>query len=138
MSLLKNRKGMTLVEIMIVLAIVGSIMALLLPNLVGNLDKSKVKEARIQMTQIVTALSMYYTDCGKYPQSLEGLTTADPNCSNWGPQPYYNKKLVDPFNNPLVYSLEGGDFQLKSLGKDGREGGSGFDKDISVEDLENK
>ena len=53
MSLLKNRKGMTLIEIMIVLAIIGSIAALLLPNITGQLDKSKVKEARIQMTQIV-------------------------------------------------------------------------------------
>lgn len=135
MSLLKNRKGMTLIEIMIVLAIIGSIAALLLPSITGQLDKSKAKEAKIQMTQVVNALSMYYTDCGKYPQTLEGLTTADPNCSNWGPQPYYSKKLQDPFGNDLVYELEGGEYSLKSLGKDGREGGSGFDKDITLDDL---
>ncbi|WP_347358516.1 type II secretion system major pseudopilin GspG [Bdellovibrio sp.] len=135
MSLLKNRKGMTLIEIMIVLAIIGGIAALLLPNITGQLDKSKAKEAKIQLTQIVNALSMYYTDCGKYPQSLEGLTKQDPNCSNWGPQPYYTKKLQDPFGHDLVYELEGGEYSLKSLGKDGREGGSGFDKDITLEDL---
>ncbi|AFY01279.1 type II secretion system major pseudopilin GspG [Bdellovibrio bacteriovorus] len=135
MSLLKNRKGMTLIEIMIVLAIIGGIAALLLPNITGQLDKSKAKEAKIQLTQIVNALSMYYTDCGKYPQTLEGLTTADPNCSNWGPQPYYTKKLQDPFGHDLVYELEGGEYSLKSLGKDGREGGSGFDKDITLDDL---
>lgn len=135
MSLLKNRKGMTLIEIMIVLAIIGGIAALLLPNITGQLDKSKAKEAKIQLTQIVNALSMYYTDCGKYPQSLEGLTKQDPNCSNWGPQPYYTKKLQDPFGHDLVYELEGGEYTLKSLGKDGREGGSGFDKDITLEDL---
>nr|BFD59279.1 type II secretion system major pseudopilin GspG [Bdellovibrio sp. CKG001]BFD62656.1 type II secretion system major pseudopilin GspG [Bdellovibrio sp. HM001]BFD67353.1 type II secretion system major pseudopilin GspG [Bdellovibrio sp. HAGR004] len=135
MSLLKNRKGMTLIEIMIVLAIIGGIAALLLPNITGQLDKSKAKEAKIQLTQIVNALSMYYTDCGKYPQSLEGLTKQDPNCSNWGPQPYYTKKLQDPFGHDLVYELDGGEYTLKSLGKDGREGGSGFDKDITLEDL---
>ncbi|UXR63860.1 type II secretion system major pseudopilin GspG [Bdellovibrio bacteriovorus] len=135
MSLLKNRKGMTLIEIMIVLAIIGGIAALLLPNITGQLDKSKAKEAKIQLTQIVNALSMYYTDCGKYPQSLEGLTKQDPNCSNWGPQPYYTKKLQDPFGHDLVYELDGGEYSLKSLGKDGREGGSGFDKDITLEDL---
>lgn len=129
---------MTLIEIMIVLAIIGSIAALLLPSITGQLDKSKVKEARIQMTQIVNALSMYYTDCGKYPESLEGLTKADADCSNWGPQPYYTKKLNDPFNNPLVYAREGSDYTLMSLGKDGKEGGSGNDKDISLEDLENR
>lgn len=136
MSLLKNRRGMTLIEIMIVLAIIGSIAALLLPNITGQLDKSKVKETRIQMTQIVNALSMYYTDCGKYPQSLEGLTKADANCGNWGPQPYYTKKLTDPFGNEFVYELNGAEYSLKSLGKDGREGGSDFAKDISLDDLE--
>ncbi len=136
MSLLKNRRGMTLIEIMIVLAIIGSIAALLLPNITGQLDKSKVKEARIQMTQLVNALSMYYTDCGKYPQSLEGLTKADANCSNWGPQPYYTKKLTDPFGHEFVYELNGSEYSLKSLGKDGREGGSDFAKDITLDDLE--
>lgn len=136
MSFLKNRKGMTLIEIMIVLAIIGSIAALLLPNITGQLDKSKVKEARIQMTQIVNALSMYYTDCGKYPQSLEGLTKADAECSNWGPEPYYKKDLKDPFNHELVYELSGTEYTLKSLGKDGRDGGSGNNKDITLEDIQ--
>ncbi|KYG64268.1 type II secretion system protein GspG [Bdellovibrio bacteriovorus] len=136
MSLLKNRKGMTLIEIMIVLAIIGSIAALLLPNITGQLDKSKVKEAKIQLTQVVNALSMYYTDCGHYPQSLEGLAKADPDCSNWGPEPYYKKDLKDPFGNELVYEREGSEYTLKSLGKDRREGGSGNDKDITLEDVQ--
>ncbi len=136
MSLLKNRKGMTLIEIMIVIAIIGSIAALLLPNVVGQLDKSKQKEARIQLTQIVNALSMYYTDCGKYPQTLEGLTKEDPNCSNWGPQPYYAKSLKDSFGHDLVYELDGSEYTLKSLGKDGREGGSGFNADITLDEAE--
>lgn len=136
MFLLKNRKGMTLIEIMIVLAIIGSIAALLLPNITGQLDKSKVREARIQLTQIVNALSMYYTDCGKYPESLEGLTKADPNCSNWGPEPYYKKSLKDPFNNEIVYELNGSEYTLKSNGKDGREGGSGYNADITLDEGE--
>ncbi|UOF02332.1 type II secretion system major pseudopilin GspG [Bdellovibrio reynosensis] len=136
MFVLRNRKGMTLIEIMIVLAIIGSIAALLLPNITGQLDKSKVKEAKIQMTQIVNALSMYYTDCGKYPQSLEGLSKADADCSNWGPEPYYKKDLKDPFGNELVYSVEGSEYDLKSFGKDGREGGSGNDKDITLDDVQ--
>ncbi|MGZ3771424.1 MAG: type II secretion system major pseudopilin GspG [Bdellovibrio sp.] len=136
MSLIKNRKGMTLIEIMIVLAIIGSIAALLLPSVTSQLDKSKVKEARIQLTQVVNALSMYYTDCGKYPQSLEGLTKADADCSNWGPEPYYKKSLKDPFNHDLVYEISGSEYSLKSLGKDGKEGGSGNDKDITLEDIQ--
>ncbi len=134
---LKNRKGMTLVEIMIVLAIIGSIMALLLPRVTGGLDKSKVREARIGMGQLMNAISMYYTDCGKYPESLEGLSTQDANCTNWGPEPYVKpSQLKDPWNNPFIYELNGQEFTIISLGKDGREGGSSYNADISSADLE--
>lgn len=134
MSLLKNRKGMTLIEIMIVLAIIGGIAALLLPRMTGALDKAKVKETRIHMTQIVNALSMYYTDCGKYPQTLEGLVTEDANCSNWGPEPYLKKAPKDQFGNDYVYELNGNEFTLMSLGKDGREGGSSYNADITLDE----
>jgi len=136
MSVISNRRGMTLVEIMIVLAIIGGMMALLLPKLTGQLDKAKVKEAKIQMGQIVNALSMYYTDCGKNPASLDNLVKADPACTNWGPEPYLKKDPVDPWGHPMVYELTGGDYTLKCLGKDGKEGGSGFDADITLEDIQ--
>lgn len=131
----KNRRGMTLIEIMIVLAIIGSIAALLLPRMTGALDKSKVKEAKIQMGQIVNALSMYYTDCGKYPASLENLVKADANCSNWGPEAYLKKSPKDPWQHDFIYELNGAEYTLKCMGKDGKEGGDGFDKDISMDDL---
>lgn len=126
---LKSKKGFTLVEIMIVLAILGSIFALLAGRFTGARDKAKVKEANIQMGQIANALSQYNLDCTKYPSNLEGLKKAD-DCKNWGPTPYYQGKLLDPWNNPYVYDNSGAEFVLKSLGKDKKEGGSGFDKDI--------
>lgn len=135
MSILRNRKGMTLIEIMIVLAIIGGISALLLPRITGQRDKAKVSEARIQMGQIVSALSMYYNDCGKYPQTLEGLVKADPNCSNWGPEPYVRKEIKDPWGHDFEYEVNGAEYSLRCLGRDGREGGSGYDADISLEDL---
>lgn len=136
----RNKRGMTLVEIMIVLAIIGSIMALLLPKIAGGQDKAKVKEAKIQITQLMQSLQMYYTDCGKYPQSLGGLTAADGSCTNWGPEPYYklskgSDTIKDPWGNDFVYELNGGHFILKSLGKGGAEGGSGYEADISSEEL---
>ncbi|MEK2690615.1 type II secretion system major pseudopilin GspG [Bdellovibrio sp. GT3] len=134
MLAINNRKGMTLIEIMIVLAIIGGISALLLPRLTGSMDKAKVKETKIHMGQISNALQMYYTDCNKYPQTLEGLTTQDPNCSNWGPEPYI-KNIKDRWEHDYVYELNGSEIHLKSFGKDGREGGSGYDADISLDDL---
>ncbi|WP_413578348.1 type II secretion system major pseudopilin GspG [Bdellovibrio sp. HCB290] len=134
MLAINNRKGMTLIEIMIVLAIIGGISALLLPRLTGSMDKAKVKETKIHMGQISNALQMYYTDCNKYPQTLEGLTTQDANCSNWGPEPYI-KNIKDRWEHDYVYELNGSEIHLKSFGKDGREGGSGYDADISLDDL---
>lgn len=134
---IKNNRGMTLIEIMIVLAILGGIAALLLPRFTGSLDKAKAREAKIQIGQIMSALSMYYTDCGKYPQSLTGLAEADANCSNWGPEAYAKpKQLKDPWGNEFDYQLNGGNFVIMSLGKDGSPGGSGYDADISSEDME--
>lgn len=129
MQNLKSKKGFTLVEIMIVLAILGSIFALLAGRFAGARDKAKIKEANIQMGQIANGLSQYNLDCSKYPQSLDGLKKAD-DCKSWGPNAYYQGKLVDPWNNPYVYEITGSEFTLKTLGKDKKEGGSGFDKDI--------
>jgi len=129
----RNRKGFTLVEIMIVLAILGSIFALLAGRFGGARDKAKVKEAKIQMGMILNALSSYNLDCGKYPQSLDGLAKAD-DCSNWGPEAYYRNKLKDPWNNNYAYELNGSEFTLKSYGKDGKEGGADFNKDINSDD----
>ncbi|MBX3040351.1 MAG: type II secretion system major pseudopilin GspG [Bdellovibrionaceae bacterium] len=139
-SAVRNKRGMTLIEIMIVLAIIGAISALLIPRFGSAQDKAKVKEAKIHIGQIIQALSFYYSDCGRYPQALTGLTQADSSCSNWGPEPYYKMKgsetsINDPWGNPYVYELQGGQFTLKSLGKDGADGGSGYAADISSEEL---
>jgi len=135
MSHINNRKGMTLIEIMIVLAIIGGISALLLPRITGQRDKAKVSEAKIQMTQLVNALSMYYNDCGKFPATLDGLVTADPACSNWGPEAYVKKSPKDPWQHDFVYEVNGAEYTLKCLGRDGREGGSGFDTDLDAAEL---
>jgi general secretion pathway protein G len=133
---LRNSRGMTLMEILIVLAIIGTLMAFLIPQITGRLDKAKVGETKIAIGQVVNALNLYYTDCGKYPSSLDGLTKADPECSNWGPEPYLKKAPKDAWNRDLVYSVDGASYTVKSLGKDGREGGDGYDKEISNEDIQ--
>lgn len=134
-SILRNSRGMTLVEIMIVLAIIGALMAVLLPQVTSSLNKSRVGQTRIAMGQVVNALNMYNTDCGKFPKSLEALTKADGECTNWGPDPYLRKMPKDAWSRDFLYSLENGNFVIKSLGADGKEGGDGFNKDITSEDI---
>lgn len=131
-----TERGMTLIEILIVLAIIASIMAFLVPGVTRQLDKSKVQETKIQIGQIMNALNLYYTDCGKFPSSLDGLIKPDADCSNWGPEPYLKKAPKDAWNRPFQYSLDGNQYTIKSLGADGREGGDGYAKDISSDDVQ--
>ena len=133
----ENEKGMTLVEIMIVLAILGGLVALLAPRLMGSLNKAKARQAKIQISQVTTALQQYYVDCGNFPNSLDQLREApsESECANWGPEPYTKKQLKDPWGRDFSYRLESDNPIIVSLGKDGKEGGSGYDKDISSEDL---
>lgn len=132
----KNQKGMTLVEIMIVLAILGGLIAVLSSSVVKQLSKARIKEAKIQMSEIGKALDMFYTDCGFYPQEgLNDLLEAPSDCKNWGPDAYLPKMPKDPWSHEFEYENSGGSFILRSLGQDGREGGEGEAADISSEDL---
>jgi general secretion pathway protein G len=133
---IRFQAGMTLIEILIVLAIIASMMAFLVPGVTRQLDKSKVQETKILIGQIMNALNLYYTDCGKFPSSLESLVKADPECSNWGPEPYLKKAPKDAWNRDFTYSLDGNQYTIRSLGSDGREGGDGYAKDISSEDIQ--
>lgn len=136
-SPIRNARGMTLMEILIVLAIVGSMLAVIGGNVMENFQKSKKKETKIILSQVAQALQMYYSDCGKMPSSLNNLmqNPGEGECADWGPEAYVKKDLLkDAWKHDLVYSAEGSNFSLKSLGKDGREGGTKYDKDISFEE----
>lgn len=131
-----NNRGMTLMEILIVLAIIGGLMAVLLPAINKSRNKGNIGTTKITMGQIINALNQFYTDCGKYPESMDGLMTADPSCQNWGPEAYMKVIPKDAWGNSFVYSFEGSSFLLKSYGADRREGGDGVDKDITSEELQ--
>lgn len=131
---LRSEKGMTLVEIMIVLAILGAIIALVATNVADSRDKAKLKEAKIQLSLISNALQMYYTECGKYPEALTAIADGDSACSNWIPDKKMKKKLNDPWNREFYYTRTGSEFILKSYGKDGKEGGTALNADIVSDD----
>ena len=131
-----NQNGMTLIEIMIVIAIIGSITTVLATSIGKNAEKAKIKQTQIVLQNIKQAIEIYNSDCAQYPQKLEDLMEKPNHCSNWGPTPYVGSKkgILDLWNHPIVYETNGDKFILKSLGKDGQEGGEGFNADIILEE----
>ena len=136
---LKNSRGMTLIEIMIVLVIVGGLIAILGQKVIGQLGSAQIKEAKIQIAEVGKSLDMFYADCGFYPPSEKGLQALTENpgdCPNWGPDPYLKKVPKDPWKNDLVYQQKSrSSYVLISIGADGQEGGEGKNADISSENL---
>ncbi len=136
--LARNKKAMTLLEIMIVLLIIGSIMGVLVPQVMGRLKGAKTKTAMIQLGEITKGIDFFYTDCGFYPDSLQDLVNEPSEgrkCKNWGPDPYLKNSLLnDPWGNEVSYTREGSSYTLKMLGQDGEEGGEGEDKDLSLDE----
>ncbi len=136
-----NQVGMTLIEIMIVIAIIGGLMAVLGSTAMESLNKSRVQNAKIQMKEIGKQLDMYYADCSSYPttdQTLNALMQNPGNdvCPNWGPNPYLKKIPKDPWGTNFIYESDGATYNLKSLGRNKKEGGDGYDKDLSSAELD--
>ena len=129
-----NQKGMTLIEIMIVLAILGGLIAVLVTQVTNRLKTANIRQAKIQMAEYGKSLDLYYTDCNQYPTTEEGLqalVAAPSSCPNWGPDPYVKKINKDPWGGEFTYEFAGNSYVLRSLGSDRREGGTKDAADIS-------
>lgn len=128
--------GFTLLELLVVVAIIGLLAAYVGPRYVAQLDKSEITAARSQIEAIARALESYRLDVGSYPAveyGLRALQEKPANNARWH-GPYLQKDLPnDPWGNPYVYrtaSANGRDFLLLSYGRDGRPGGEGENADI--------
>ncbi|MCV6636868.1 type II secretion system major pseudopilin GspG [Candidatus Albibeggiatoa sp. nov. NOAA] len=123
---MQKSQGFTLIELLIVMAIIAMLGALVGPKIFKGFDKAKCDAATSQIGSLGASLDQHRIDVGKYPRSLEGLLTNEGNSSRWD-GPYLSKKKipVDPWDNEYVYKYPGtnGDYDLSSLGGDGREGG---------------
>lgn len=130
--------GVTLIEMMIVLVIIGIVAALIVPNVIGRPDQARVAVAAADLRTIAASLEMYRLDNRTYPtteQSLSALTTrpdAAPVPANWTAGGYLPNLPVDPWGNPYQYTAPGtaGPYEVMSFGADGVSGGSGVDADI--------
>ena len=134
-----RREGYTLTELLVVLVILGLLVGLIAPRFLGQIGKSKPKIARVQISNLATALDYYQLDTGNYPPpsaGLSALVSAPPSVENWGGPYLKTKKLPnDPWGHPYIYqSGANGGYVIKSLGADNREGGTGDNADISSAD----
>jgi general secretion pathway protein G len=132
----KRRLGFTLVELLVVLAILGLLAGLVGPQVMKFLGSSKTKTASLQIHDLSATLDMYRLETGRYPSSEEGLEAlvTDPGTvTNWN-GPYLKKGQVpkDPWGYDYQYRFPGehGGFDVWSLGADNREGGEGENADI--------
>jgi general secretion pathway protein G len=132
-----RQRGMTLIEILVVLVLIGIVLGIVGGNFIGKGEKAKADAAKIEIGQISQTLDLYKLEVGRYPTSQEGLQaliSAPAGVSNWN-GPYWKKSTVpkDPWGNEYRYVSPGskGAYEIVSLGADGKEGGEGPDKDIS-------
>lgn len=130
--------GFTLMEMLVVLVVIGLIAAVAIPQVMGLLGGAKSKAARIQLETLSQSLTFYQLDLGRFPTSEEGLQAlwqASGEGAAWaGPYVRRERQLVDPWGRPFVYRSPGEaqDYDLVTLGADGKEGGSGDDADLSA------
>jgi len=138
---MESRRGFTLIEILVVIAVISLLAALVAPNVFQHVGTAKDAAARSQIEMLGAALDSYRLDNGRYPTTDQGLEalweepTLEPRPTNWR-GPYLRKAVPsDPWNNRYVY-LSPGDlhpngYDLVSLGADGVVGGEGEDADIT-------
>ena len=132
-----SERGFTLLELLVVLAILGLLAAFVAPQVLKYLSRAKSDSAHIQIQNIAGTLDLFRLDVGRYPTNAEGLTALvqrPAGLNSWnGPYMKDNKVPNDPWGHPYVYKIPGdhGEYDLYSLGADDQPGGSGENADVT-------
>jgi general secretion pathway protein G len=132
----RAQRGFTLIEMMVVLAIIGVLAALIVPNVLGRADEARVTAARTDVANLMQALKLYKLDNQQYPSGEQGLAALvskpaqEPVPNAW--RNYIEKLPQDPWGRPYQYLNPGvhGEVDVLSLGADGQPGGDGFNADV--------
>ena len=135
---IKNQKGFTLIEILVVVFIIGLLATIILPKIMGRQEEAQRTKAMADIKNIQTALDLFKLDNGFYPSTEQGLEALvkRPETGRiperWKEGGYLNKTPKDPWGKPYVYLSPGshGDYDLISYGADGEAGGEGKNADI--------
>ena len=131
----KKTSGFTLMELLVVLAILGLLMSLVGPQVLNQLGGAKTKTARIQIRDLEQALEMYKLDVGRYPntaQGLKALVTKPGGAPGWN-GPYLKGDVPqDPWGSAYHYKYPGerSELDIYTYGQNGAAGGDGEDADV--------
>jgi general secretion pathway protein G len=134
----RQSAGFTLIEVMVVVAILGILAALVVPRIMDRPDEARIVKARNDIRVLSNQLDLYRLDNFVYPstdQGLEALVSppgGQPEAPNWKTGGYLDRLPSDPWGRPYQYLQPGqhGEFDLYSLGADGRPGGEGVNAEI--------
>src|SRR6185436_9827201 len=132
----RRQAGVTLIEMLVVVTIIGLFVALVAPNMFKSADKSRITAARSQMQNFMTALGTYKLDTGLFPTTEQGLAAlrVKPNESNQWNGPYMPQDIPkDPWGHDYYYRYpgeHGEEPEIVSFGADGQPGGDGLNADI--------
>lgn len=140
-----HKRGFTLLEVLMVIALLSVVITFLAKNIFPQFSKGKVQAAKIQMQQLEGDLDRYRLDCNRYPTTAQGLDalltapSAPPACPNYDPAGYFSgkqKQIKDVWGGAFKYICEDGvNYEIISLGADAKEGGEGENADISSKSL---
>jgi general secretion pathway protein G len=134
---MRKSNGFTLLELLVVIVIIGLLAGYVAPRYFSQVGKSEIQVAKAQIDSLEKALDQFRLDVRRYPtaeEGLEALVSKPTGAANWS-GPYLKKAVpTDPWGRPYVYRVPGekGEFQLMSLGRDGKAGGIGEDADIGL------
>ena len=144
--LIKNVRGFTLIELMVVIIILGILAMYVAPKIMGRPDEARQVKAMLDIASLETALKLYKLDNGMYPATEQGLQAlvvqpeTETLANKWRKGGYLEKSRVpkDPWGNEYIYLYPGvyGDYDIISYGADGVSGGEDKNKDINSWEIE--
>lgn len=140
----RNQRGFTLIEVMVVVVILGILAGIVVPKLLDRPEEARRTKAELQIKSLEEALALYKLDNGSFPSTDQGLIAlvTKPETGRipikYREGGYIKKVPKDPWGGDYVYLAPGlnGDYDLLSYGSDGEPGGEGKDADVQSWEIE--